>query len=378
MELVAATSRAGSEPTPGYIGRIPVRNLWLLMLYASDLFRIHNQANVDVEDIPDDLPNLIAEILIHAVEKRHRRQFSLGYRIRAANLNRVRGRIDVLNTERHHLLSRGLIACRFNHHTIDIPRNRFVRAALGKISRLVQKDPELIRRCRKLANDFKIMGVSGTPPTRKQMSTEQFGRHDSDDRLMIATAKLVFDLALPTEITGTSVQFSPSREEYWVRRLFERAVGGFFDVVLSHQGWRVTCGRRLNWDVQEQTSGINKILPTMQTDIELDHKITRRRIVIDTKFKPILIPGFHRETTLRSSDIYQMYAYLRTQVGGEDPLADHAEGVLLYPAVEANVDETVRVQGHRIRFLTVNLSASTQAIRDQLLALIEEPTPIVN
>jgi len=23
----------------GYIGRIPVRNLWLLMLYASDLFR---------------------------------------------------------------------------------------------------------------------------------------------------------------------------------------------------------------------------------------------------------------------------------------------------------------------------------------------------
>ena len=39
----AGTARE-NEPDPewGYVGRIPVRNLWLLMLYASDLFRSHH------------------------------------------------------------------------------------------------------------------------------------------------------------------------------------------------------------------------------------------------------------------------------------------------------------------------------------------------
>jgi len=52
-----------SKTTPGYIGRIPVRNLWLLMLYASDLFRIRGTGKAGLEDSPDDVPDLIAEIL---------------------------------------------------------------------------------------------------------------------------------------------------------------------------------------------------------------------------------------------------------------------------------------------------------------------------
>ena len=75
----------------------------------------------------------MAEILAHAVETRLHRQLSLGYRSREEWLTRVRGRIDVLTTERHQLLDRGLVACRFAELTIDTPRNRFVRAALGPL-----------------------------------------------------------------------------------------------------------------------------------------------------------------------------------------------------------------------------------------------------
>lgn len=52
---------------PGLIGRIPVRNLWLLMFYASDLFRELNHNKISVEDSPDDIPDLVAEILARAV-----------------------------------------------------------------------------------------------------------------------------------------------------------------------------------------------------------------------------------------------------------------------------------------------------------------------
>ena len=365
MEGAGAAPENEADPERGYVGRIPVRNLWLLMLYASDLFRSRGKGRAGREENPDDLPGLVAEILAHAVAERQRRHLSLGYRTRKAALNRVRGRIDLLATERHRLLSRGLVACRFDELTIDTPRNRFVRAALEAISRLV-RGRDLAHRCRKLANDMKAMGVSGVPPAPRRMSAERFGRHDADDRSMVDAARLAFDLALPAEAAGTSVLPLPDREERWVRRLFERAVGGFYDVVLSPEGWRVATGRRLDWQIEWSTPGIDRILPNMQTDVVLDHPPSGRRIVVDTKFNSILRPGWHRAETLRSGYLYQIYAYLRSQAGLGDPIADRAEGLLLHPSVGESVDESAVIQGHRIRFATLDLTASTSEIRTRL------------
>lgn len=375
MSAVAEQVESASINAEGFIGRIPVRNLWLLMLYASDLFRTHNIGRVGLEDSPDDLPDLVAQILARAVEVRQRRRLSLGYRSRNAALNRVRGRIDILTTERHQLLDRGLIACRFDELTIDTPRNRFVRVALESISRIVESK-DIAHRCRTLANGMKAMGVSGDLPTRAQMSTEHFGRNDADDRFMVAAAKLAFDLTLPTEASGMNVLSLPDREERWVRKLFERAVGGFYDVVLSPQGWRVQRGRVLRWQVEQKTARVDKILPTMQTDIVLDHPPTKQRIVIDTKFTSIMAKGWYREDTLRSKYIYQIYAYLHSQAGRGDALADCASGLLLHPAIGEMVDETVVIQNHSIRFATVDLAAPPADIRSQLLRLCNSMLPV--
>lgn len=371
MEAAIIAQLPEEAPTgQGYVGRIPVRNLWLLMLYASDLFRSRGKDRVGLEDNPDDLPDLVAEILAHAVEQRQRRHLSLGYQTRKATLNRVRGRIDVLTTERHQLLARGLVACTFEELTIDTPRNRFVRAALEVISRIVVRH-DLVHRCRKLASDMKAMGVSGNPPTRAQMSADRFSRHDADDRFMVAAARLAFDLALPTELSGANILPLPDREERWVRRLYENAVGGFYDVVLTSRGWKVSQGRPLDWQVGQKTAGIENILPMMRTDVILDHAGSGRRIVIDTKFNSLLTVGWYREETLRSGYIYQMYAYLRSQVGRGEFLADHAEGLLLHPSVGKTLDEAVVIQGQRIRFATIDLTASTHEIRSRLLEMCE-------
>ena len=370
MSLVADVTQCPPIEADGHIGRVPVRNLWLLMLYASDLFRTRGIGKVGLEDSPDELPDLVAEILARAVEQRQRRHLSQGYRSREAVLNRVRGRIDVLKTERHQLLARGLVACRFDELTIDTPRNRFVRAALESICRIVRRQ-DVAHRCRSLAAGMKAQGVSGIAPSRAEMSVDRFGRNDADDRFMVAAAKLAFDLTLPTESLGLSVLSLPDREVTWVRRLFERAVGGFYDVVLSPHGWLVRCGGTLGWQIEQKTPGIDQILPTMRTDVVLDHAPSSRRIVIDTKFTSIVTAGWYREETLRSGYVYQIYAYLRSQVGRGDDLADSATGLLLHPSVGGMVDETVTIQGQRIRFATVDLAAPSGEIRSQLLRLCE-------
>ncbi|MGN5191990.1 5-methylcytosine-specific restriction endonuclease system specificity protein McrC [Aeromonas veronii] len=372
MTPEVANLMSDAEEEIGRIGSIPVRNLWLLMLYASDLFRDIEKAKVAVEDNPDYIPDLVAEILCRRVERRIRRNLSYGYQSREAVLGRVRGRIDQLNTERRRLLDRGKVACRFDELTIDTTRNCFVRAALEEISKVVRRR-SLAHRCRSLAASLKRMGVIGERPNRSEVSMDRFGRLDADDKPMLAAAHLAFNIALPTEATGAKQLSLPDREITWIRKLYEKGIAGFYDVVLSKSGWRVDAGKTMSWQIERKTLGIDKILPTMRTDIILDHSDAGRRIVIDTKFNSVVKRGWYREETLRSGYLYQIYAYLRSQEGKGDPLAQNASGLLLHPSVGYMVNEAVVIQNHEIRFATVDLGSSAREIREQLLQVLAFP-----
>ncbi|WP_201512598.1 5-methylcytosine-specific restriction endonuclease system specificity protein McrC [Psychrobacter alimentarius] len=353
-----------------HIGKIPIRNLWLLILYASDLYRELDAAKVAVEDNPDDIPDLVAEILCRRVEHRVQRNLSYSYQSRDAVLNRVRGRIDLLSTERNSLLDRGKVACHFDELTIDTPRNRYVRTALETISKIV-KSKELAHRCRSLDLRLMRMGVSQVRPSRSEVSVDRFGRHDIEDKPMVAAAHLAFNLALPTESAGTRQLSLPERDNLpWLRKLFEKGVAGFYDTVLSKQCYRISAGKILKWQISDKSLDMDNILPNMKTDIIIDNLDLEHRIVIDTKFNSIVTSGWYRDETLRSGYLYQMYAYLRSQEGGEDLLNDTASGLLLHPSVGEDVNEYFVMQNHKIQFATVDLGATAIQIRERLLNVI--------
>ena len=375
------TEALGTAPV-GAIGRIPVRNIWLLMLYASDLYRERPQwpRNVNPENAPDDLPNLVAEILTHAVERRMRRNLSFGFHRRHADLNRVRGRIDLLRTERRQLLKRGRVACSFDELTVDTPRNRFVKAALDLLSGIVNNQ-DLAHRCRAASASMERAGVTGDislEQRRPRVSISRLGRLDADDRQMLAAARLAFDLTLPTEDIGTFNLAAPYRFGKRGWELYERAVAGFYQVVLDSRYWEVSAQSTFYWpaDYEASSPGIRGVLPSMRPDIVIKGPATidaatthRHRIVIDTKFTSIIDSGQYGNLRLNSENIYQMYAYVMSQGRPDDPGSLNSPGVLLYPAIDCDVDESAMIQGHEIRFATVNLAADTQTIRQQLLRI---------
>ncbi len=349
------------------VGRIPVRNLWLLMLYASDLTRTRGEFQLSLDDDLDDLPDMIARLLADCVERRLRKNLTRDYRHREASLTRVRGRIDILTTETRQLLSRGEVFCRFEELTSDTPRNRHVRAALDLAVRLVRSN-DLRHRCRALSASLTKAGVGGGRPSRPDLALDQIGRNDSADRFMVALARLVFDLALPTEDAGAVAMYAPEREETWVRRLFEKAVLGFARYELEPLGWLVRGGVQLGWQVSDASEGMASILPRMVTDIVLEAPDRARRLVIDTKFASILARGRFGRERLESGYLYQMYAYLRSQDGG-DPGWRGVAGLFLHPAIDCPVYERVVIQGHEITFATVDLNGSAAGIRNGLRAI---------
>ena len=370
--MTTQSRQVNGSPSPSAlsIDGIPIRNIWLLMLYASELSLLPTSSRVKVEDNPDEIPDLVAEILCHAVDRRLRRNLTAGYYRREAELTRLKGRISLLKTESRQLLRRGRVACSFEELTMDTQRNRYVRAALLKLTRLVS-NPTLSRRCRILAHRMERFGVGNDSVSAftYSPSSDTPGTLGAEDRQMLAAARLAFDLAVPTEASGHFYFDSPERQKGgWIRQLFENAVGGFYEVVLSRQKWQVYRGKRIYMPVADGTCKIESYLSSMETDIELESQgAPKHRIVIDTKFTSILRRNQYDQERFKREYVFQMYTYVRSQEDAANPISLNSSAVLLHPTIDLDIDEAAHIQGHEFRFLTVDLAANTQTIREQLL-----------
>lgn len=346
---------------------IPLRNIWLLFLYAADLVQFKDATQVEAEKARN-LPELLARLLTEVVQQRLRRNLSRGYQPRHAVLSRVRGRIDVLATVSGQLLEQGRVACRLEEHTLDTPRNRLVRAAL---EHLVVKltVPKLVNECKALAQLMGRIGVSSSKPSREELAIDRVSRNETADLLMVGLAKMVFDAFIPSEEMGQSHTVVADANAHLVRRLFEKAVGNALRIQLQPLGWQVLPGRKLSWPVQAASKGLNDYLPGMETDIELLHHGRKYKLVIDTKFTHIFTSTQYKEEVLRSGYLYQLYAYLRTQEAATLGQDWCSEGMLLHPQCGGVVDVYVDMQGHRLRFKTIDLMGSAEEFEQQLLIL---------
>lgn len=358
-----------SEPVwRSHVG-IPIRNLWVLLVYAANLAQFEECLDLDVDE-DAELPDVLAHLLTVVVERRLRRNLSRDFQPRNAVLSRVRGRIDWLTTVSGRYLEQGRIACRFEEFTHNTPRNRLVRAALEAIGPQVS-DGKLARHCREFVRHLDAAGVKAQRPSRAELSKDQFARHDADDRLMVAVAKLALDRVLPAEIEGLNKLNRLERDEARLRKIFEDAIAGFYRHELRPcDGWHVHPQARLYWNGSCATPGIADLLPSMAADIIIDRR-DRQRTVIDTKFTGILTVGPYGNDRLKSGHIYQLYTYLRSQEGLH-PLSSRAAGILLHPSLNRELDERVTIQGHELRFATVDLSLPGDGIRQRLLQIMNE------
>ncbi|CDZ54350.1 5-methylcytosine-specific restriction enzyme subunit McrC [Neorhizobium galegae bv. orientalis] len=347
---------------------IPIRNLWVLLTYAAGLAQFGELADGDVDDTTE-LPDLLARYLCDTVERRLKRNLSRAYKPEERVLTRVRGRINWLQTETRGLLQHGRVACQFEEFTFDTPRNRLAAAALRSAVCRV-RDSATADRCRSLAREFAAKGVYGIRPSSSEMRRDVIARHQREDLHMVTVATLALDLVLPFEDEGGLKLSRLERDEFRLRRIFERAVAQYYVREFhGRDGWAVYPQKPVKWKTSDHSLRARTLVPGMIPDIRLDRGDTRR-IVIDTKFANVLTPRRGGGHSFVPSNIFQIFAYLASQSGCGSALSDEAEGILLYPSVGVDIDEYMTVRGHKIRFTTVNLAVAPDRMLAELRSKI--------
>lgn len=387
MGMINQTASARSED--GSLIPFSRHNRYFLYLYAAHLAKETKLVRSRTEPLPDNLLLLTAKLLTEQVQKRLVRHLTHAFIEKEATTTTVRGRINVLKTQRRGLLQKGQIACRFNELSVNTPRNTYIRCALEYLANTIDKDTSLkdnesLRAlatnlqglCQSQANTLYRLGAVAPKPNPRNGGIIPVGRHEIDDIPVVCLAQLVWDLCLPAAGQGKHTLPAMLQDDRALRELFEKGIYGFYHKRLDSTFWRVAHGKRLKWNITDRPSPeMSELLPGMQTDIWLDRKIDNHCIIVDTKYNKPFLSGRFKSQLLRSEYLYQMFAYLKAaQTMGmtlDGAPASGFSGLFLHPQTQDKIFEYAPIDGHHICIATVNLANRPDQIAAELVNIID-------
>ena len=364
MSAATAARQGGARK-----GEIPVRNAWYFLLYAWDMAAFRGGLRADVERSPT-LLGLLSRVLLTSSRELLRRELGRAFAAREAPVEGVRGRIDFARSLKRLDFEAGRASCKFSELEIDTPRNRILRSTMGSLARDPRVDHTAASKAAELRQELgtavrAMEGVTIERITREAFRRLQLGRNDRAYALPLSICALIHRLELPTEDEGDHALTALLRDEITFHSLFERFVRNFWRTHLG--GLYAVKSEVLEWFDELACP----LAPAMRTDITLTGRAPPfRRLVVDTKYyTSSLSNGQYATARFHSNNLYQIYAYLRTQEHRSGSHRD-AEGMLLYPTTTVDLDEMMKVQGHRIRVATVNLAEPWPQIEARLLSLV--------
>jgi len=346
-------------------GGIPIRNIWHMLLYAWDQPDRIGAWRGDIERAPT-LDALLATILANLIEQRLRIGLGRDYATHVDEIPGIRGRVLFGETVRRVSLPHGKTVCRYQVFTPDVPKNQIVRTTLATLVNVGQfgttpVGASLRGRLRRVVRAMDAATLVPVHPA--DVAREQLRRHDRDYTLMLAICRLIQSRSMPMENEGVEHAPLTTREVVRMHDIYEKFVARFYELHLAD--WRVQSQPQWKWPA----GGSLPLLPAMRPDIVLEHHATQRLIVIDTKFTPhALTSGQWGNLTFSRDHLFQIYAYLKSQEERSTQFRV-ATGILLYPTAKHALSERVEIQGHCIRWETVDLSQAWETIEKRLLAI---------
>ena len=340
--------------------KIPIQNLYYLLAYAWDHFRSGEEVDVDQTQCPD-AHNLLAMLLGNGIRRLATRGVDKEYHRFTEITPRLRGRVDVLASYRRMTYVTGRMICEIDELTANTLPNQILKTTCQRLvlstSQLSKSNRAEMRHALSLLADIDSIYIDSQVFRRYQLH-----RNNRHYRLLMHVCQLLHELYLPAQGSGTRRFRRFLEEEALMHRVFESFVRQF---AKRHCSDAKVSAMKINW---EGTWGdeVDKVLPAMQSDVTLDRP--GRKTILDCKFYKEALVTRHNRHRLHSAHLYQLSAYLNNK--SRDKGWQAVEGVLLYPAVNHDLDLDFTLLGHAVGIKSIDLDQSWPKIHERLLTIL--------
>ena len=347
--------------------KIPPENLYYVLCYAWERLDRLKAVPDDVRTSTFDLPqNLLAQLLHDGFSQVLRRGLDRGYRERAEDTRRPRGKLDLPSTVRRALRVRGQVRVRYEELSRDVLHNRIVKTTMLRLAAVEELNTDLKGKLTRLVQ--RIADVGEVDLREDLFRRVQIHRNNADYGFLLDLCRMIARHLLPEAGAG-AVRFRDfTTDEREMGRLFEDFVRGFLRT--EHPRLGVLGHKSIKWDAEPDGDAVLR-LPLMETDIYIPGA-GGRSVIVETKCvsEPFARGGQASTVSLRSDHLYQLFAYLTNHArwySAEPP----AVGLLLYATAGATFDYRYRVHGHPLWVWSVDLAKPWPAVRDGLDRLAE-------
>ena len=345
--------QALKQDTKFYIMAIPIKNIYYLLSYAWNKLEESQLVDVSAEDEPD-LLNLLGRVLLNGTKTLLKRGIDRQYLNKNEVYQGIKGKVNITDSLRKNLFSKGLSICEFDELSADILPNQILKTTLQNLTQIPSLSPTLKQEIRTVI--YRLYEVNEIVLTDTTFHQVQINRNNSFYAFLLNISELIYQNLLINEKTG-KFQFKDFlKDERQMARLFEEFIRNFYKIEIPEAK---VFREDLHWKMAGE---MHQFLPKMQTDISI--KINDRKLIIDAKYYNETLQKYYDSEKIHSQHLYQLFAYLKNQ---EDKLA---EGILIYPTIQKSLSLAYTHEEHTIRIETLNLNQDWRGVKADLLGII--------
>lgn len=344
---------------------IPVQNIYFMLSYAFQILKEERYQKVAAEEC-DSATELCAAILERGIASQVKRGIERGYVQRTEALTVPRGKIEVSQSIREISHVKKQIVCSYDEFATDTYMNRIIKSTVFLLLRSgISLDRK--KKLRKLMKHFADVEVLDV---RKINWHLNYNRNNQTYRMLIGVCYLIVHGLIQTENEGAMLLMGFETPEFYV--LYEQFVYEYF-----RQEFPMLSVSKpyIDWKVDD---GFCDKLPKMKTDILLSNG--DKKLIIDTKAYSRLLQSRYDKDTIRSNNLYQIFAYVKNMEYELQNEPHEVSGMLLYAKTDEGkpLDKTYYMSGNRISVCTLDLSCHHTEIAWQLNEIVYQHFGVVS
>jgi 5-methylcytosine-specific restriction enzyme subunit McrC len=262
------------------------------------------------------------------------------------------------------LLAHGKAHCAFDELSVNTPANQVIRATIKYLAEVPSLDKALRGKLLAIYRDLPEID----PIRLSRLSFRKIQLHGNNRfyKFLLSVCELVVNSWLVDEETGNYRFRDFLRDDRRMAQVFESFIFNFFRIERADLDVRK---EKIAWAVANPVAENVVYLPSMETDISL--RSSQRTLIIDAKYYKETLSTYYESKSIHSSNLYQLFAYLKNLETRGEPDAK-AAGMLLYPVVDQRLRLDYSIHGHSVSICTIDLSQGWQEIKKELLDLADE------
>ena len=334
---------------------IPIQNIYYMLSYAFQVLNEQGYKNIATEQF-HNTAELMAAILEKGIAIQLKRGLGKEYIPQTEALSSLRGKIDIAESIKTQSMLRKQLICTYDEFSVNSTMNRIIKSTVALLLRSnISKQRK--KNLRKLMMYFGEVNFIDLHTVNWNV---QYNRNNQTYRMLISVCYLVVKGLLQTQSDG-STQLMDFLDEQRMCRLYEKFILEYYRKEYKDQ---ITANAsQIPWQLDNEE---NTMLPVMQSDIMLQHD--NRVLIIDAKYYEHSTQVQFDKHTLHSSNLYQIFTYVKNK---EYELRDRehkVSGMLLYAKTKEEVypNNVYQMSGNQITVRTLDLNLPFSDIAKQL------------